>query len=162
MPSLDVISQVNLQEVENAFNQAQKEIFSRYDFKGSKATMEWNKEEITFTAEDEYKLGAIKDMLQTKAHRRGVDIQSMKFSDPEKIGGMMIKQKVQFVSGIDKEIAKKITKLLKDTKLKVQPQVIDDKVRITSKSIDALQECMKFLKSEKSIGIPLQFENMRS
>lgn len=162
MPSFDVISEINLQEVENAFNQAQKEIKSRYDFKDSKATMAWDKKEISLEAEDDYKLGAMKDVLQSKAHRRGVDLRSLKFSDPEKIGGMMLKQKVTFVQGIEKETAKKITKILKDSKLKVQAQIVDEKVRVTSKSIDTLQECMQFLKKDKSLDIPLQFENMRS
>ncbi len=162
MPSFDVISEINLQEVENAFNQAQKEIKSRYDFKDSKATMAWDKKEISLEAEDDYKLGAMKDVLQSKAHRRGVDLRALKFSDPEKIGGMMLKQKVTFVQGIEKETAKKITKILKDSKLKVQAQIVDEKVRVTSKSIDTLQECMQFLKKDKSVDIPLQFENMRS
>ncbi|MBK9038550.1 MAG: YajQ family cyclic di-GMP-binding protein [Bdellovibrionales bacterium] len=162
MPSFDVISEINLQEVENAFNQAQKEIKSRYDFKDSKATMAWDKKEISLEAEDDYKLGAMKDVLQSKAHRRGVDLRALKFSDPEKIGGMMLKQKVTFVQGIEKETAKKITKILKDSKLKVQAQIVDEKVRVTSKSIDTLQECMQFLKKDKSLDIPLQFENMRS
>lgn len=161
MPSFDVVSEINLQEVENAFNQAQKEVKSRYDFKDSKATMAWDKKEISLEAEDDYKLGAMKDVLQSKAHRRGVDLRALKFSDPEKIGGMMLKQKVTFVQGIEKETAKKITKILRDSKLKVQAQIIDDKVRITSKSIDTLQECMQFLKGDKSLDIPLQFENMR-
>jgi uncharacterized protein YajQ (UPF0234 family) len=162
VPSFDVVSEINLQEVENAFNQAQKEIKSRYDFKDSKATMAWDKKEISLEAEDDYKLGAMKDVLQSKAHRRGVDLRALKFSDPEKIGGMMLKQKVTFVQGIEKETAKKITKILKDSKLKVQAQIVDEKVRVTSKSIDTLQECMQFLKKDKSVDIPLQFENMRS
>jgi uncharacterized protein YajQ (UPF0234 family) len=162
VPSFDVVSEINLQEVENAFNQAQKEIKSRYDFKDSKATMAWDKKEISLEAEDEYKLGAMKDVLQSKSHRRGVDLRALKFSDPEKIGGMMLKQKVTFVQGIEKETAKKITKILKDSKLKVQAQIVDEKVRVTSKSIDTLQECMQFLKKDKSLDIPLQFENMRS
>lgn len=162
MPSFDVVSQIDLQEVENAFNQAQKEIRARYDFKGSKASLEWDKKEISYMAEDEYKLGVIKDILQSKAHRRGVDLQALQFSDPEKVGGMLMKQKVTFVQGIDKEIAKKINVFLKNSRLKVQTQIVEDKVRVSSKSIDVLQECIRLLKGEKSFGIPLQFENMRS
>ena len=161
MPSFDIVSEVNLQEVENAVNQASKEIGSRYDFKGSKAKVEWDKVEIRLTAEDDYKVGAMKDILQTKMHRRGIDIQSMTFTDPEKIGGMLLRIKATLVQGIDKEAAKKITKAIKDSKLKVQSQIVDDKVRVTSKSIDALQECMSMVKNQ-SLGIPLQFENMRS
>ncbi|MCB0365341.1 MAG: YajQ family cyclic di-GMP-binding protein [Bdellovibrionaceae bacterium] len=161
MPSFDIVSEVNLQEVENAVNQATKEIQSRYDFKGSKAKLEWDKKEIQISAEDDYKIGAMKDILQTKMHRRGVDIQALQFTDPEQVGGMMLKMKVTLVQGIDKEMAKKITKSIKDSKLKVQPQIVDDKVRVTSKSIDALQECIQFIK-QQALGIPVQFENMRS
>jgi uncharacterized protein YajQ (UPF0234 family) len=161
MPSFDIVSEVNLQEVENALNQAKKEIESRYDFKGSKAQYDWDKKEIQLSAEDDYKLGAMKSILQTKLHRRGVDIAALVFEDPQQAGGMMFKQKVSLVQGIEKEKAKEITKAIKESKLKVQPQIVDDKVRVTSKSIDALQECMSLIKG-KGIGIPLQFENMRS
>ncbi|MCC7405117.1 MAG: YajQ family cyclic di-GMP-binding protein [Bdellovibrionales bacterium] len=161
MPSFDIVSEVNLQEVENAINQASKEIQSRYDFKGSKARIDWDKKEIAVTAEDEYKVNAMKDILQTKMHRRGIDIKALKFEKPEQVGGMMLKIRVTLVQGIDKEVAKKITKSIKDSKMKVQAQIVDDKVRVSSKSIDSLQECMRFIKGQ-SLEIPLQFENMRS
>ena len=105
-------------------------------------------------------MGAIKDILQTKLHRRGIDISSMTFSDVEKIGGMMMKQTVTLKQGIDRETAKKISNAIRDTKLKVQPQINDDKLSVSSKSIDALQECMAYVRSQ-SFGQPLQFENMR-
>ncbi len=162
MPSFDLVSQVNLHEIENAFNQAEKEIKSRYDFKGSQVELKWDKKEISYIAEDDYKLETIKDILQSKAHRRGVDLKALKFSDPEKMGGMLLKQKITFIQGIDKEMAKKINTFLKNSKLKIQTQIIEDKLRISSKSIDVLQECIGLLRSEKSFGIPLQFENMRS
>lgn len=162
MPSFDLVSQVNLHEIENAFNQAEKEIKSRYDFKGSQVELKWDKKEISYIAEDDYKLETIKDILQSKAHRRGVDLKALKFSDPEKMGGMLLKQKITFIQGIDKEVAKKINTFLKNSKLKIQTQIIEDKLRISSKSIDVLQECIGLLRSEKSFGIPLQFENMRS
>jgi uncharacterized protein YajQ (UPF0234 family) len=161
MPSLDVVSELNLQEVENAINQAKKEITNRYDFRGSKSEFAWDKKIVTITADDEYKMGAMKDVLQGKMHHRGVDIRSLKFSEVEPAGGMLLKQKVEFVQGIEKEKAKDIIKAIKDSKLKVQAQIQDEKVRVTSKSIDELQETIKLLKMG-SFGIPLQFTNMRS
>jgi cyclic-di-GMP-binding protein len=161
MASFDIISQLDLQEVDNAVNQAIKEISGRYDFKGSKAELKWDKKEITLTAEDDYKMGAMKDILQTRMHKRGLDIKALKFAKIEEIGGQMLKQKVTLLQGIEKEIAKDIIKKIKDSKIKVQPQVMDDKIRVTSKSIDSLQECMALVRGE-TFEIPLQFDNMRS
>lgn len=162
MASFDIVSELNMQEVDNAINQAKKEIEGRYDFKGSKCELNWDKKlDITILAEDDYKLGAIKDILQTKLHRRGVDIKSLKFAKEEEAGGNMIRQKATLQQGIDKEIAKDIIKAIKDSKMKVQPQIMDDKIRVTSKSIDSLQECIAFVKGQ-AFAIPLQFNNMRS
>lgn len=160
MPSFDIVSKIDLQEVENGINQAKKEIETRYDFRGSQSEISWDKKIIVFKAPDDYKMGAIKDILQTKLHRRGVDIKSLDFSEIEKIGGMMMKQEATLKQGIDRETAKKINAYIKDTKLKVQSQINDDKVTVSSKSIDTLQECMGHLKTQ-SFGLPLQFENMR-
>jgi len=161
MPSFDIVSEINAQEADNAVNQALKEIEGRYDFKGSKSELKWDKKEILLTAEDDYKIGAMKDILQTKFHRRGIDIRALNYGKVEEAGGRMLKQKITLNQGIDKDKAKDITTFLKDLKLKIQPQVVDDKVRITSKSIDILQETMGLLRS-KDFGIPLQFNNMRS
>lgn len=120
MPSFDIVSEVDLQEVENAVNQAKKEIGNRYDFRGSQAQYEWDKKMIVIKAEDDYKMGAMKDVLQSKLHRRNVDIQSLDFSDPEPIGGMLQKQVVSLKQGIDRDTAKKINKSIKDAKIKVQ------------------------------------------
>lgn len=160
MPSFDIVSKLNLQEVENAINQAKKEIETRYDFRGSNAELTWDKKLITYKAPDDYKMGAIKDILQTKLIRRGIDIGSLEFSDIEKIGGMMMKQTATLKQGIERETAKKITGAIKDSKLKVQAQVNDDKVTVNSKSIDTLQECIAYVRSQ-NFGQPLQFENMR-
>jgi uncharacterized protein YajQ (UPF0234 family) len=160
MASFDIASEVNLQEVDNAVNQSQKEILSRYDFKGSKSEIQWDKKEITLLGDDEYKLQAMKDILQTKLHRRGIDIRSVEFKNVEAAGGQLWRQKVLVKQGIEKEAAKDIVKAVKDSKLKVQAQILDDKVRVTSKSIDELQETMKFLRS-KDFKIPLQFINLR-
>lgn len=162
MPSFDIVSELNMQEVDNAINQAKKEIEGRYDFKGSKSEINWDKKiDITLLADDEYKVEAMRDILQSKFHRRGIDIRALKFTDPEPAGGQMLRVKITLQQGIEKEKAKEITTMVRDSKLKVQASVVDDKVRITSKSIDSLQETMTLLKS-KDIGIPLQFNNMRS
>ena len=161
MPSFDIISEVNVQEVDNAINQVKKEIKNRYDFKGSNAGVEWDRSTIKLVADDEYKIGVVKDMLQTKMHRRGIDISALSFDDVQQTGGQTLKQSVTLVQGIDKEQAKKICKLIRDSKIKVQAQISDDKIKVSSKSIDALQECISFVKGQ-SLDIPVQFENMRS
>jgi cyclic-di-GMP-binding protein len=160
MPSFDIVSEVNMQEVENAINQARKEIGSRYDFKGSNTEIQWDKEVITIQAEDDYKIGAMKEILQGKMHKRGIDIGTLKFEKVEQAGGRTLKQKVLIQQGIETEKAKEILKSIKDAKLKVQAQIQDEKVRVTSKSIDELQETMALLRS-KTFGLPLQFNNMR-
>lgn len=160
MASFDIVSKINLQEVENGINQAQKEIANRFDFRGSNCEITWDKKIIMFRAPDDYKMGAIKDIIQGKLHHRGVDISSLEFSKIEHVGGMMMKQEVTLKQGIDRETAKKISAAIKDTKLKVQTQINDDKLTVMSKSIDTLQECMAFVRTQK-FGQPLQFENMR-
>jgi hypothetical protein len=160
MASFDIVSEINLQEVDNAVNQARKEVEGRYDFKGSVAEIQWDKKEIIILAEDDYKVEAMGSILQSKLHRRGVDIKSFKFDKPEPAGGKMLRQKITMVQGIEKEVAKDIVKLIKDTKLKVQPQIMDDKVRVTSKSIDELQETIAKVRAG-NFPIPLQFNNMR-
>lgn len=162
MPSFDVVSEVDLQEVENALNQGRKEIEGRYDFKGSKAEVQWDKKEkvVTLLAEDDYKVGAMLSILQTKLHRRGIDIKAIKVAEIEEAGGRMLRQKITMVQGIEREIAKDIIKTIKDSKLKVQPQVDDEKIKVSSKSIDELQECMTLLRSS-DFPLPLQFNNMR-
>jgi uncharacterized protein YajQ (UPF0234 family) len=161
MPSFDIVSELNLQEVDNAVNQARKEIEGRYDFRGSQCEIQWDKSEITILGDDDYKMGAIKDILQSKLHKRGIDIRALQFEKVEPAGGQMQRQKVKLVQGIEKEIAKEITKLIRDSKLKVQPAVVDDKVRVTSKSIDELQSTISLVKG-KNFEVPLQFNNMRS
>ncbi len=161
MPSFDIVSEVNMQEVDNAVNQAQKEIAGRYDFKGSKAALEWDKKEIKFSAEDDYKIGAMKQILQSKMVKRGVDILALKYTDLEPTGHQMFKLTCTIQQGIEKEIAKKITTAIRDSKLKVQAQINDDKIKVTSKSIDELQATIQYIKG-KSFGVPLQFNNMRS
>lgn len=161
MPSFDIVSEVNMQEVDNAVNQARKEIQSRYDFKGSVAEIQWDKKELCYIAEDDYKLGAMKTILQQKLVKRGIDIVSLKYEDIVPTSHKSLKQVCKISQGIDKESAKKITTSVRDSKLKVSTQIKDEKIQVSSKSIDSLQECMAFLRS-KNFGIPLQFNNMRS
>ncbi len=161
MASFDIVSEVDMQEIDNAVNQAIKEIEQRYDFRGSKSEIQWDKKEITLLGDDDYKMGAMKDVLQSKMHRRGIDIKSLDFGKSESAGGQLLRQKVKILQGIDKEVAKEITKAIKDSKLKVQAQIMDDKVRVTSKSIDELQETIAFVKS-RGFQVQLQFNNMRS
>lgn len=161
MPSFDIVSEVDIQEVDNAVNQARKEILSRYDFKGSKSEIQWDRKAITIIADDDYKLNAIKDILQSKVHRRGLDIRALKFADPEQATGMTWRQPVSIVQGLDKEVAKKVVKIIKDSGLKVQAAIQGDLVRVTSKSIDSLQDCMAVMR-KCDVEIALQFTNMRS
>lgn len=162
MPSFDIVSELDLQEIDNAINQARKEVEGRYDFKGSKAEIQWDKDkkEITLLAEDEYKVEAMGSILQTKLHRRGIDIKAVKFEKVEPAGGKLQRQKVTLVQGIDREVARDVIKLIKDSKLKVQPSIADDKVKVSSKSIDELQDCINLVKGS-SFTVPLQFNNMR-
>lgn len=160
MPSFDIVSEIDMQEVDNAVQHAKKEISSRYDFRGSKSEIQWDKKSLHLLGDDEYKMSAMKDILQSKLHKRGIDIAALKFSDIEAVGGMMLKQNVELVSGIDKETAKKINKKIRDAKIKVQTQVQGEFIRVTSKSIDELQSCISFCKGEK-FDLPLQYINMR-
>ena len=162
MPSLDIVSKVNMQEVDNAVNQAQKEMQQRYDFKGSKSEIKWEKkEEMTILADDDSKLASVIDILQTKFVKRGVSLKALDFEKVEDAAGSMKRQVVKLRMGIPTEKAKQIIKIIKDAKLKVQTQIQDEQVRVTGKKIDDLQEVIQLLKG-KDVDIDLQFENMRS
>lgn len=160
MPSFDVVSEMDMQEVDNAINQARKDVDGRYDFKGSKAEMTWDKKEVTLLAEDDYKIGAMVDILRTKMGKRGIDLRFLTLSKIEAAGGRFLRQKISFSQGIEKEKAKEIVKFVKDSKLKVQAQIMDDKLRVTSKSIDELQSTMQSLRAQ-NFGVALQFDNIR-
>lgn len=161
MPSFDIVSEVNLQEVDNAVNTAVKEVAHRYDLKDGKCEIIWDKKTIVLKANAEIKINAVRDILQTKLHKRGVEISSLKFEKVEPIGGLMLKQAGTIVQGIEKEKAKEIVKSIKDSKLKVQASINDELVRVSSKSLDELQATIAHVKGAK-IGIPLQFINMRA
>jgi len=151
-----------MQEVDNAVNQAQKEMQQRYDFKGSKSEIKWEKkEEMTILADDDSKLASVIDILQTKFVKRGVSLKALDFEKVEDAAGSMKRQVVKLRMGIPTEKAKQIIKIIKDAKLKVQTQIQDEQVRVTGKKIDDLQEVIQLLKG-KDVDIDLQFENMRS
>ncbi|HEY8368389.1 MAG TPA: YajQ family cyclic di-GMP-binding protein [Thermodesulfobacteriota bacterium] len=161
MPSFDVVSQVNLQEVDNALNQAAKEIQTRYDFKGSKSEIRrGNKGAFTIIADDEFKRKAVLDIVQSKLAKRGVSLKAMQLGKVEPAAGGTVRQEVTFLSGIPVEKGKEIVKHLKETKLKVQGAIQDDQVRVSGKSKDELQAAIQALKA-KDFGIDLQFTNYR-
>ena len=162
MPSFDIVSQIDLQEVDNAFNQAKKEMDTRYDFRGQVWELDFNRKDqnITLTSENDMLLKAMKDIMLNKAIKRKIDTKALKFDDPKPIGGNKISQTINLQSGIDKETAKKITKEIKNKKLKVNAQIQEDQVRVTGKKRDDLQEVISHFK-ESSLEIPLQYINFR-
>ncbi len=159
MPSFDIVSEVDKQEVSNAVNQAQKEIGNRFDFKNCTAEIELNKDLITLTSDSSFQVGQIRDVLYNKMTKRGVDIGSFNASETE-VSGMKSRQKITIREGIDKENAKKIVKLIKDSKLKVQSAIQQEQVRVTGKSRNDLQAVIAMLRETK-LDIPLQYINFR-
>jgi uncharacterized protein YajQ (UPF0234 family) len=163
MPSFGVVCELDLQEVDNAVNQADKEISTRYDFRGGNSSIKFDREKkiVIIIGDDDMKLRAIHEILESKLMRRNVDCRGLTYGKEVVMSGDMIKQEVTLMSGLSKEDAKKVTKLIKESKLKVQAQIQDDQVRVTAKKIDDLQSVMTSLKSSE-IGLPLQYVNMRS
>ncbi|MCF6179472.1 MAG: YajQ family cyclic di-GMP-binding protein [Geopsychrobacter sp.] len=161
MPSFDIVSKVDMQEVDNAVNQAVKEITTRYDFKGTTNEIELSDDSLKILAADEYKLKAIKDILIEKLVRRKLSGKCFQYGEEENASGGAVRLKASIVQGISKEKGKEIVKLIKESKLKVQAQIMEDQVRVTGKKRDDLQQVMQLLKG-KDLDIELQFENMRS
>ena len=162
MPSFDIVSEVNQVEINNALDQANKEITNRFDFKGSDARVEWNDKDkvLTLFADDEFKVSQVKDVLIGKLTKRGVDIRCLEHGDLEKVGGNKAKQVVKVKTGIESDRAKQIVKLFKDSKMKVQGSIQGDAVRVSSAKRDTLQEAIALVK--KSItDYPVQFDNFR-
>jgi cyclic-di-GMP-binding protein len=160
MPSFDIVSKVEMQEVDNAVNQAVKEIAQRYDFKGSKSEVTLEKESIKVLADDDFRLKAIIDILQSKFIKRGISIKSLDYGKAEAASGGMIRQNIAIKQGIAKEKGKEICAIIKETKIKVQGQIQEDQVRVTGKNIDDLQEIIGLLKG-KDLDVELQFINFR-
>ena len=161
--SFDVTSTVDLQEVDNALNQARKEVAQRYDFKGSKASIDFNKAEntITLAADDNMKMDALWDILQTRLVRRNVPVKNLKLGDIEPATGSTVRRVITLQQGIPGDTAREIIKYLKDQKLKkVQASIQGDQLRIASASKDELQEVIRLLR-DHDFGISLQFGNYR-
>ncbi len=160
MPSFDVVSELNFQEVDNALHAAVKEITTRYDFKGSKATMKREEGKITLLAEDEYKLGQMLDLLTARLVKRGIDLKALELGKVEAAAGGMERQVCQLKVGLDAETAKRMVKFLKDAKHKVQASIQGDQLRVSGKSRDELQTVIAALRGQ-DFGLPLQFSNFR-
>lgn len=158
--SFDVVSDIDLQEVDNAVNQSTKEINQRYDFKGSSAEILLKDNEIRLKAENEFKLEAVRDVLRGKFAKRGLSVRALNFKKVENATLGSARQTVELIKGISKEKAKEIVLEIKSSKIKVQAQILDDVVRISSKDKDDLQQAIILLKS-KDFEIDLQFQNYR-
>ncbi len=163
MPSFDIVSRVELQEVDNAINNTLKALQQRYDFRGSKfeVTHDRKEKKIHILAEDKMKMEAIKETLQQNAVKRKIDLKTLKFEDEQPAAGSQVKRDVVIREGIEQEIAKKIVKLIKDSKIKVQASIQGEEVRVSGKSIDDLQTVIGMVKGG-DFDVPLQFVNMKS
>jgi len=162
MPSFDIVNRIDLQEVDNAINNAKKEIATRYDLRQSRSELELDRKEgkVRMLAADEMKLKAIKEILITHLVRRKIEAKGLHFADHEPTSQGNLKCEGVFRQGIDKDTARKIVKVIRDAKLKVQAAIQDDQVRVTGKKIDDLQSVIAMVK-EKDLEIPLQFVNMK-
>lgn len=158
--SFDIVSETNWQELANAVDQAQREIATRFDFKGTKVSLTLEDKELTLVADDEGKLKQLKDVLESKLIKRGIALKSVDYQKLEAAFGGTVRQKALFINGIAQEHAKKINTLIRDSKLKVRSQVEGEKLRVTGKSRDDLQEVMKLLNGA-NLSIPLQYTNYR-
>ncbi|MGE5309019.1 MAG: YajQ family cyclic di-GMP-binding protein [Deltaproteobacteria bacterium] len=161
-PSFDIVSEVDMQEVDNAVNQAKKEIANRYDFKGSKSTIELNREEkkITLIGDDDFKLRSLRDVLSTKMAKRGVSLKSLKYGEPEKAFEGTLRQKIDIATGIDKEKARDLVKIIKDLGLKVQASIEGEKIKVSGPKKDDLQAVISHLRGV-DFPLPLSFTNYR-
>jgi cyclic-di-GMP-binding protein len=160
--SFDIISEVDLQEVDNAVNQSKKELAQRYDFKGSKSSIDFDRTEkkVTIVADDDFKLRALNDILSTKMAKRGVSLKALKFNEPEKAFEGTLRQLVELATGIDKEKAKELVKIIKDLDLKVQTQIEGEKIRVSSPKKDDLQSVIAHIRA-LDFPLALSFNNFR-
>ena len=161
MPSFDIVSKVDLQEVDTAVQQVVKEIRTRYDFKGSKSKVERNEAEITVHSDDDYKLEQVVEIVKEKLVRRKIDTRVLSFGTVEPASGSMVRQVVTVQQGIETEIAKKLVKSIKTAKIKVQASIQGDELRVTGKKRDDLQQTIALLKADKTVNLPLQYINFR-
>lgn len=159
MPSFDIVSEFDMHEAHNAVDQANKEVTTRFDFKGTESSFEFSDNKLTMISESTFQLQQMFSVVCSKLSRRGIDITCLEVGDA-KGSGKLMRQEVTLKQGVDTVLAKKIVKLIKDKKLKVQAAINGDKVRVTGKNRDDLQETIKMLRAE-SLEMPLQFENFR-
>jgi uncharacterized protein YajQ (UPF0234 family) len=160
MPSFDVTCEANLVEVRNALDQANKEIANRFDFKGSDARVDQKERELTAFADDDFKLGQVRDVMVGKFAKRGVDVRFLDYGDVQKVGGDKVKQVITVRHGVSSDHAKKIVRLIKDSKIKVQASIQGETVRVTGTKRDDLQSAIALLRKEIT-DVPLAFENFR-
>lgn len=163
MPSFDIVNQLDMQEVDNAVNITKKMITTRYDFRKSKSEVTLHRKEgrIHILTEDTMKMKAIEGELITSLAKRSIDAKALVYKDIEQAAGDMIKRDIDIIQGIDSDTAKKIVKMIKARKLKVQAKIMEDQVRVSGKKIDDLQEVISMFKAE-DMGVPLQYVNMKS
>ena len=159
MPSFDIVSELDAHEITNAVDQAKREVSTRFDFKGTEASLELKEFEVTLTAESTFQLQQLRDILNPKLAKRGVDLTCLKVGTPEG-QGKILRQTITLRQGIDTSTAKDIVRFLKDAKLKIQGQIQGEQVRVTGKKRDDLQEAIAALRRE-DFGLPLQFTNFR-
>jgi uncharacterized protein YajQ (UPF0234 family) len=160
MPSFDIVSEVDKQEVRNAVEQTNKEVSTRFDFKGSDARIEQSEYALTVFADDDFKLGQVRDILEGKLVKRGIDIKCLDVGLVDKISGNKVKQAVTVKVGVEQDLAKKIVKLIKESKLKSQASIQGEVVRVTGAKKDTLQEAIALIR-QADLGFPLQFKNFR-
>ena len=159
MPSFDVVSQIDMHELTNAVDQVNREVGNRFDFKGTDSRVERNENLLTIVAPAEFQITQVVDILRTKMSKRGIDVACLEFAEIEESGNEA-RQLVTVREGVDKELARKIVKVIKDSKLKVQSSIQGDQVRVTGKKRDDLQSVIALLKEQK-FGLPLQYVNFR-
>jgi cyclic-di-GMP-binding protein len=160
MPSFDIVCEANTVELKNAVEQSNKEITNRFDFKGSDSRVEQTEKELTVFADDDFKLSQIKDVMLAKLAKRNVDVRFLKYGDPQKIGGDKLKQIITIRQGIETEDAKKIVKVIKESKIKVQASIQGESVRVTGTKRDDLQAAMAAVKKD-ILDLPMTFNNFR-
>jgi len=158
--SFDIVSKVDMQELDNAIRQAMREIETRFDFKGSKSEIRLEKQEVVIIADDDYKLKSVIDILHSKMARRGVSMKNAEFGKVEPAAGGTVRQTLSIKQGIDQDVAKQITKLIRESKLKVKSQIQGDQIRVSGKSKDDLQKVIHMVK-EADFPLELQFVNFR-
>lgn len=160
MPSFDVVSRVDWHEVANAVNQANREVHNRFDFKGSDARVERDEAKLVIHADDEYRVGQVRDILETRLSKRGIDIGCLAIGSVQEASAGKAKQELTIQAGIDVELSRKIVRVIKASKLKVQASTQSDQVRVVGKKRDDLQSLIGILEKQ-DIGLPLQFVNFR-